>query len=86
MEKERGEYVCSRFYIVEIVPSKRYSYDNGHGGAEYGWTSRQDIRQPYKFETRKDAQKFLDEHEPDEGNRLEIREEKLYRKTVEKWY
>lgn len=36
--KQESPIIETKYYVVEITPSKRYSYDNGHGQAEWDWT------------------------------------------------
>jgi hypothetical protein len=86
VERERGDYVKSRFYVVERTPSKCYRRGDGHGGSELDWTSEKVVIVSDYFGTKAKAQAFLDAHDPDEGNKLEIKQDKLYRKLVEKWY
>lgn len=85
VRKRRGEYIRSRFCIIEITPPKRESYGDGHGGTEYGWSMAKRNRVSGYFPTREQAQAFMDLHEPDRGKSLEIKEEKLYRRVVEEW-
>jgi hypothetical protein len=86
VERRRGEYVKSRYYVVEITPRKAYWRGDGHGGSDRDWTDTKTIIVSDYFQTKPAAQKFLDEHEPDDGNRLEICQEKLYRRVVEEWF
>lgn len=86
IEQRRGEYIRSRYYVIEITPSKRYDRGNGHGGSEYAWSREKRNKVSEYFTSKPQAQDFLDMHEPDEGKTLAIVEEKLYRKMVEKWY
>jgi hypothetical protein len=83
--KKNSPIITSKFYVVEVTPSRRYSYDDGHGRAEYDWTGeREEVVSPV-FQHRKQAEEWLDEHEPDEGNSLVIRRENLREFTERRW-
>lgn len=86
IKASRGDYVRSRFYIVEVTPPQSYRRGDGHGGSEIDWTREKSVTVSDFFDTKEEAQAFLDEHEPDEGKSLKIIENKLYRKVVETWY
>lgn len=86
VESRRGEYVKSRFYVVEVTPPKRYYRGDGHGGSELDWTSGKTHIVSGYFPNKTKAEAFKDEHEPDDGNRLEVRQDKLYRRVVEEWF
>ena len=78
---ERNPVIKERWYVVEVTPS-RYVHDT-HGGY---WTEGLVVAvSPYFYSDKKFAQQWMDEHEPDEGKRLEIRHNKLRRYTYEKW-
>ena len=84
--KRRGEYVRSRYYVVEVTPGYEYSYDNGHGQAAYGWQPACEKRVSEYFDTEEKAQYVVDTHDPDPGKILAIRKDDLYRRTVEEWH
>lgn len=84
--EDRGEYVKSRFYIIEKTLPVRLYQNDGHGRLEPFWTSVKTDRVSDYFDLKEDAESFLDAHEPDEGKTLEIKEERLYRRVVETWY
>lgn len=86
VERRRGEYVKSRFYVVEITPSTSYRRGDGHGGSEIDWTREKRVVTSGYFSNKTQAQKFLDAHEPDKGNKLVIGQDKLYRRVVEEWF
>lgn len=86
VKERRGEYIRSRFYVVEVTPSQRYDQGNGHGGYESAWTKQRIVMVSDYFDTKEEAEDFLNKHEPDEGKTLETREEGLYRRTVEEWF
>jgi hypothetical protein len=86
IDAARGDYVTSRWYVVEITPSKSYRRGDGHGGTEIDWTREKVVRRSAYFNLKSQAQAFLDKYEPDEGSTLKIREDKLYRTVVETWY
>lgn len=76
----------TRFYVVEVTPSHRYSYDNGHGGAEYDWTDeKQEKVSPY-FRTKKGAVNWMNDHVPDEGKTLAVMKQNKRRTIEEKWW
>lgn len=85
LEKRKGELIREEWYVSEVTPSKIYSYDNGHGQAEYDWTKRKSERVSEYFSSEKEAQKYIDDHVPDDGNTLVINKGSLYRRTVEEW-
>lgn len=86
IERERGDYVKSRFYVVEVTPRKHYYRGNGHGGTEGAWTTGKEVIVSGYFSRKAQAEAFMNAHDPDEGNTLEVRQDKLYRKLVETWY
>jgi hypothetical protein len=86
IEKNKGTYLRSQFYIIEKTPSEHYYSGDGHGGRESNWTKAIARRVSSDFETFYLAQVFMDKHVPDKGNFLSIVEERLYRKTTETWY
>lgn len=86
IDASRGEYIRSRFSILEVTPPQRCIQGDGHGGSEIIWIGEKRVAVSDFFDTREEAKAFMDEHEPDEGNSLKIVEHKLYRKVVETWY
>ncbi len=84
--RRRGDYIKSRYYVVEITPPRRYSYGDGHGGWEYDWTNTHEVRVSQYYERKEDADRFIEEHDPDQGKSLAIRKNELYRRTVEEWH
>ena len=78
--------IQSRWYVVEVTPSKRYSYDNGHGGAEYDWTDEKVRRVSPYFECDGQCYEWAEMYDPDEGNTFEIYREDYRRTVTEKWW
>ncbi len=85
--EKRNPIVATRYYVAEVTPSKRYPVYNGdgHGGATWEWTGvSQEIVSPY-HDDKKDVEKFIKEHEPDEGKTLVIRTQHKRRTVTERW-
>lgn len=82
----RNPIIETRYYVVEVTPSKRYNQGNGHGGYEAAWTNETvDKVSPY-FRTKRAAVKWMSEHEPDEGKTLAVMRQHLRRTITEKWW
>lgn len=83
---ERHPVVETRWYVCEVTPSKRYSYDDGHGGVEYAWMDERVVRVSNYFDCDGLAYEYVDAHEPDPGNELRIYKQEKRRTTTEKWW
>jgi len=77
--------VKSIWFAVEITPPHRYSYDNGHGGAEYDWTDQKVVKVSPDFDCSGLAHEWIDMHEPDEGKSLEVYRQDLRETTIRRW-
>lgn len=81
-EKERmdAEIIGTRWYVEEYTPE----YDYGDG-----WSRPIPAKQvkvsPY-FDTKAEAEEWMDRHEADKGSRLIIRKQNKRRKVTIGWY
>lgn len=76
-----GKVVGERWYIIEHTPGQRY-----HDGYDYTWS--RDINRivsPY-YSTREEAEKFLEEHEADEGSKLVLKRDELRERVERSWH
>lgn len=84
--ERRNPIIETRYFVVEITPSRREDVGDGHGGIEYQWsTEKQDRVSPY-FRTKKSAVKWMDEHVPDDGKSLRVMKQNKRRTITEKWW
>jgi hypothetical protein len=72
--------IATRYYVVEVTP----------GYTEWGYDGRdipekRVIVSPY-FSDKQDALDWFSEHEPEEGNRLEIVRQYKRRTVIERWW
>lgn len=77
--------VKSRWFVVEITPAKRIWVGDGHGGSDSDWTDELVQVVSPNFDEEQLAEQWLEQHEPDEGKRLEIRKQNLRRRIYEEW-
>jgi hypothetical protein len=86
IEARKGKLIKKRWHVVEITPSVRYRQGDGHGGIEWSWTREKSIRVSDYFNYKNMADLFISEHDPEEGNYLQVRCEGLYEKTIQQWH
>lgn len=86
IEKSRGKPIAERWFVVEVHPPKRYSLDNGHGGVEYDWTRRSEVKVSPYFATKEEAEAWARDYEPDEGASFEFKKQTLYERVVQEWH
>lgn len=81
-EKARSdaEIVGTRWYVYEHTPEVPYD-----GGWDRG-TPAKNVTVSGYFDTREDAQEWMDRHEPDKGNTLVIGKQNKRRKITIGWY
>lgn len=83
--KRDNPIIKTVWYVVEITPSYRYATGDGHGGTDYEWSNTREDRVSPEFDTRKDAEAWMNEHEPDHGKILKIDSVNLRRFTEDRW-
>lgn len=80
-ELERESPVLeTRWFVVEVTPARRF-YD----GYDYVWSDESAARVSKFFNSEDEAQKFMDQHEPDDGNALEVRHQNLREYKHKRW-
>lgn len=82
---EDNPIVATRYYVVEVTPSEMYWRGDGHGGSERCWTNQTEVRVSEYSQSKRDCEKFVDLHEPDEGKSLAIRTQHKRRSVTERW-
>jgi len=77
LDKSLGAVIAHRWYVIEIRPA----YEDYDG---YYVPPKTVAQSPY-FDTQEEAQEFLDTHDPDDGNTLKLRHQKLYERIERRW-
>lgn len=75
---ERSPVIRSRYCVIEITPSKRYSDEY-----QDGWTDQKQRQVSDWKNSEEELQPFLDKFQPDEGNTFAIRKENL--RAIQQW-
>lgn len=75
---ESQPVIRSRYCVIEVTPSKRYSDEY-----QDGWTQQKQKQVSDWKDTKEELQSFLDKFEPDEGNTFAIRKENL--RAIQQW-
>jgi hypothetical protein len=75
----------TRYFVYEIKPPGRYTYDNGHGQAEYDWEGERVVDKMGPYTSRFNAREVMDKLEPESGNRLAIMKQEL-RAEKPRWW
>lgn len=84
--ERRNPVIETRFYVVEVTPSHRYSVGDGHGGTDYEWSDEVNTKVSPYFKTKKSAVKWMGDHVPDEGKTLAVMKQNKRRTIEEKWW
>lgn len=77
--------VRSIWFVCEVTPSYQYSYDNGHGQAEYDWEPEKADKVSPDFDCSGLAHEWIDDHVPDEGKSLRVYRQDLRETTTRSW-
>ena len=83
--RKKNPIITTRWFVVEITPPVRYATGDGHGGTDWDWTyeSREVVSPMFQHEYQVKA--WVEQHEPDDGKKLEINRENLREFTERKW-
>lgn len=79
--------IDTRYFVVETTPMHTIRIPNGdgHGGSTYEDIPKTSVRVSDYTKDKEACQKFIDDHEPDEGKVLEISYEHLREHTTRTW-
>lgn len=83
MERIDKQYpvVATRFYVEEVQPP--HYYNDEYGGQ---WSKEIAVKVSPAFETKEEAEAWVDEHEADNGRHLRIMKQHKRRTTYEAWW
>lgn len=72
--------LATRWFVVEVTPAQKF-YD----GYDYVWSDKREDRVSKFLDSEGAALRFIDAHEPDDGNTLEVRHQNLREYKHKRW-
>jgi hypothetical protein len=79
--EEENPIIQTRYFVEEVTPSYRW-----HDGYDYEWIREQRCKVSPYFDSKREANKWLSDHLPDDGKRLEVMKQHLRRTVSERWW